>query len=447
MKKISSALLAAALVTASTSHAAGFALIEQSASGMGNAFAGGAAGAEDASTIFFNPAGMTYLPDNQLVIAVHVIKPSVNFSNNGSHSGVGTTMTGGNGGDAGDLALAPNFYFTKAVSDSVRLGIGVNAPFGLKTEYDSDWAGRYQALKSELKTININPSVAFKVNNMISLGAGVSYQRAEATLTNAVDFGTICAGTALKAACAGTGVTPQKADGLASIKGDDWSWGYNLGAILQPGDTTRIGLAYRSEVRQNLSGSASFGGTPALFGLSPTLTNLFANGNVTAKLTLPASFSASIFQKINAQWDVMGDLTWTEWSSFNELRVIRSSGPLAGQTLTVQPENWSNSVRASIGASYRYNDKLKARIGVAFDESPVSSTARTPRIPDTNRTWLSLGANYRCTPESHVDIGYSHIFVKDATLSQGAVGTPAGNLVGNYNNDINILSLQYTHTF
>ena len=285
MKKISSALLAAALVTASTSHAAGFALIEQSASGMGNAFAGGAAGAEDASTIFFNPAGMTYLPDNQLVIAVHVIKPSVNFSNNGSHSGVGTTMTGGNGGDAGDLALAPNFYFTKAVSDSVRLGIGVNAPFGLKTEYDSDWAGRYQALKSELKTININPSVAFKVNNMISLGAGVSYQRAEATLTNAVDFGTICAGTALKAACAGTGVTPQKADGLASIKGDDWSWGYNL------------------------------------------------------------------------------------------------------------------------------------------------------------------GAKYRCTPESHVDIGYSHIFVKDATLSQGAVGTPAGNLVGNYNNDINILSLQYTHTF
>ena len=202
------------------SHAAGFALIEQSGSGMGNAFAGAAAVAEDASTIFFNPAGMTYLPDNQLVIAAHAVMPAVVFSNNGSHRSAltgGLATRGGDGGDAGDLALLPNLYFTKSVSDRIRLGIGVNAPFGLKTEYDDGWVGRYQALKSELKTININPSIAFKANDMVSVGFGVSAMRTEATLTNAVDFGSLCAGFG---GC-GIGASPQRNDGFVRNHGAD----------------------------------------------------------------------------------------------------------------------------------------------------------------------------------------------------------------------------------
>lgn len=424
-------------------NAAGFGLIEQSGSGMGNAYAGAAAVAEDASTIFFNPAGMTYLPDSQLVVAIHAIKPSADFSNQGSRSGVGTPMTGGDGGDAGDWAFVPNLYFAKAINDSFRVGLGINAPFGLKTEYSDTWVGRYHAIKSELTTININPSLAFKVNDMVSLGAGVSYQRAEAELTNAVDFGTICFGTFGPGACSGLGITPQADDGHVKIKGNDWSWGYNLGAMFQPTSSTRLGLAYRSEIKQELEGHVNFSSVPTAFAASPR----FAYGKVKAEVKLPASASLSAFQQVNEQWEVMADVTWTEWSSFQELRVIRDSGPLSGQTLSVQPENWHNAIRSSLGASYKYNDALKLRAGVAYDESPVSNSYRTPRIPDSDRTWLALGANYKFSTNSSMDVGYTHIFFKDSTINQGAVPSSTGNLVGDYNSDVNIFSMQYTHNF
>ena len=432
------------LCMADNAAAAGFALIEQSASGMGNAFAGAAAIAEDASTIFFNPAGMTYLPDSQLVIAAHAIKPSVDFSNKGSLSGAGTPMTGGNGGDAGSWAYVPNLYFSKSVSESVHLGIGINAPFGLKTEYDDNWVGRYHAVKSELKTININPSIAFKLNNSVSLGAGINYQRAQADLTNAIDFGTICAGTPLAAACAGSGITPQQADGKeVKIKGDDWSWGYNLGAILQLTPATRVGLAYRSRIKQELDGRIKFTNTPALFTLSPALTSLFANGKVKADLKLPSMISASIFHQANQSWDVMADLTWTEWSEFEELKVVRTSGTV----VSAQPEKWDNTLRVSLGTNYHHSDTLKLRAGIAYDESPVHTAYRTPRIPDSDRYWLSLGANYRLSSAATLDFGYTHLFIKDSSLRQGAIGTSVGRSTGDFDSQVNILSIQYTHTF
>jgi long-chain fatty acid transport protein len=446
MKRITGRLAVSAtlLGISGLANAAGFALIEQGGSGLGNAYAGAAAVAEDASTIFFNPAGMTYLPDSQLVFAAHAIKPSADFNNQGARSGVGSPMTGGNGGDAGDWAIVPNLYFAKAINDDVRLGIGVNAPFGLKTEYNDDWVGRYHAIKSELTTININPSLAFKVNDKLSLGAGVSYQKAEAELTNAVDFGTICFGTVGPKGCTGLGITPQSDDGKVKIKGSDWSWGYNLGAIFQPTLSTRVGVAYRSEIRQELEGHVYFSSVPSVFSANPR----FSYGKVTAEVKLPASASLSAFHQVNEQWDVMADLTWTEWSSFQELRVVRDSGPLSGQTLSVQPENWSNAIRASLGASYRYSDALKLRAGVAYDESPVSSSEdRTPRIPDNDRTWLAIGANYKFNTNSSLDVGYTHIFIKDASLNDGAVPSSTGQLVGDYDSDVNILSVQYTHNF
>lgn len=423
-------------------NAAGFALIEQSASGMGNAFAGGGASAEDASTIFFNPAGMTYLPDNQLVIAGHAIKPSVEFSNDGSHRSPltgGLATPGGNGGDAGDLSFLPNLYFTKAVSDNIRLGIGINAPFGLKTDYDNGWVGRYQALKSELNTININPSIAFKASDQLSLGFGISAMRADATLTNAVDFGTLLGVPALF----------QKRDGFASVTGNDWGFGWNAGAIFQMTDGTRVSVAYRSQVHQNLEGDVSFSNVPAV----PALQAGFANGTVSAKLTMPDSASASIFHQVNDRWDVMADLTWTDWSKFQNLTVVRTSGVQAGQPLSSVPENWDNAIRAALGASYRYSDALKTRIGIAYDESPVPSEFRTPRIPDNDRIWLSLGANYKFTPTSSLDVGYTHIFVKNTSLNKTTdVANPLlaaiqDTVQGSYDSDINILSVQYSHTF
>ncbi|MES1986902.1 MAG: outer membrane protein transport protein, partial [Pseudomonadota bacterium] len=194
-------------------QAAGFALIEQSASGMGNAFAGGGAVAEDASTIFFNPAGMTYISGTQIVGAIHLIKPSAEFNNNGSVAGAGagpfpSRPLGGSGGDAGDLSFVPNFYYKRDLTDTVKFGLGVNAPFGLKTEYDKDWIGRFQAIKSELKTVNINPAIAFKLNDQLSIGAGLSAMWAQAELTSAVNL-----------------VASER---TSKVQGDDWGFGFNL---------------------------------------------------------------------------------------------------------------------------------------------------------------------------------------------------------------------------
>lgn len=404
-------------------QAAGFALIEQSASGMGNAFAGGGAVAEDASTIYFNPAGMTYIQGTQLVGAIHLIKPNAEFNNSGSASGFGKPL-GGSGGDAGDLAFAPNFYYKRDFTDTIKFGLGVNAPFGLKTEYDPTWMGRFQAIKSEVKTVNINPAIAFKVNDQLSLGFGLSAMWAQAELTRAVNFG-------------------AGGEGSVKIKGDDWGFGYNLGAIYQATTNTRFSVAYRSKVNQSLEGDATF--------VRPALVPAAAapDGNVTAAVTLPETFSVSAFSKLDDKWDVMGDVTWTRWSQFQQLDIVRTSGSLLSHTA----ENWSNTLRYSIGASYHYSDALKLRVGLAYDEEAISDQYRTARIPGNDRKWVSLGASYQITPAGTIDVGYSHLFISNASISDKQnilTAVPPvvnGNLIGTYDGSVDILSAQYTHNF
>jgi long-chain fatty acid transport protein len=386
---------------AGLTQAAGFALIEQNASGLGNAYAGQAASAQDASTIFFNPAGMTYLPDRQVVLAGHLIKPQAEFSGTVSPASLG----GGNGGDAGDLAFVPNAYFAFRLTPDVHLGVGMNAPFGLKTEYDPTWKGRTQAIKSELKTINLNPSIAWKASETLSLGAGVSIQYAEATLTSSANSA-----------------------GIATIQANDYGWGFNLGLLWQPTPATRLGLAYRSEVKHTLEGDVAFSVASV------------ANGQVAAEATLPDSASLSLFHTLSPKWDLLADVTWTGWSDFKELRIVRNGGVL----LQVTPENWSDSYRYSAGANYHLNDKLMLRGGVAFDETPVSDAFRTSRIPDEDRTWLAFGAQYRLSDKSLLDFGYAHLFIKDARINktEGPV-----TLTGTYKGSVDILSAQYTYSF
>lgn len=425
MKKI---LLSCMIFTTPiAANAAGFALIEQSASGMGNAFAGGGAVAEDASAIYFNPAGMTYIEGTQLVGALHLIKPNAEF--NGTVKIGAANITGSNGGDAGDLAFVPNFYFKTDFNDRVKLGVAINAPFGLKTEYDSTWKGRFHAIKSEVKTININPALAFKVNDQLSLGAGISAMWAQAELTNAVNFGPFGSGN-------------------SKIKGDDWGFGFNLGAIYQATVDTRVSVAYRSKIDQSLSGDVSFQiPAAAVPFLTPAQKAGTANGDVTADISLPETFSLSTFSKVNDTWDVMGDVTWTHWSRFKELKIVRSNGAVVGGVAT--PENWDNTMRYSIGANYHYSDTIKLRAGLAYDEEAISDQFRTARIPGNDRKWLALGANWKASPNSSVDIGYSHLFISDASIdsSKNEVNPAKGVLQGSYDGSVDILSLQYTHNF
>jgi long-chain fatty acid transport protein len=417
MKKIALAVLLGATPLAAS--AAGFALIEQSASGIGNAFAGASAVAEDASTIFFNPAGMTYLEGTQVVGALHLINPNAEFRNKSSIAGLGRPL-GSEGGDAGDLGFLPNLYYKRDLTETLKFGLGVNSPYGLKTEYDANWLGRFQAIKSDLKTININPALAFKVNDKLSLGFGLSAMWIQAELTSAVNL--------------------VSAESSVKIKGDDWGFGYNLGAIYQVTEDTRLGLSYRSKVNQNLEGTSKSPFT-AVNGV-PTQT---LNTDVTASVTLPQSLSLSAFSHLNDKWDLLGDITWTGWDRFQHLTVLRDNG--TNTALSSVQENWHNTMRYSVGTTYHYSDTLKLRAGLAYDEEAIDTTYRTARIPGNDRKWISLGAGWKYSPNTVLDVGYAHLFINDTPINDNQTATRRGAIVGDYEGSVDILSLQVTHNF
>ncbi|MGH8753264.1 MAG: OmpP1/FadL family transporter, partial [Burkholderiales bacterium] len=275
--------------------AAGFALNEQSGSGVGVAFAGSAASGEDASTVFYNPAAMVRISGTQLSLGVHGVLPDLKFNNQGSVTTGGVPLTGGNGGDPGKGVVVPNFYLVTDITPNIKYGFGVSAPFGLFTQYNGDWVGRYQALKSDIKTFNLNPSLAYKVNDRVSFGAGFNAQYINANFTKAIDFGLLS-----------TGVS-QSADGAFDVSGNSWAYGYNLGALFQFPTDTRVGIAYRSTVRQTLVGSASFTNVPAALSADPR----FANSKMTAEITLPDSISLSAVQEIGNKWELLSDVTFT----------------------------------------------------------------------------------------------------------------------------------------
>lgn len=445
--------IAAALAAISgTAAASGFALIEQSASGLGNAYAGGAASAEDASTIFFNPAGMSRLQGKQIVVAAHIITPSAKFSDTASTVAAGGFVAAPVGKDAGSMAVVPSAYFSWAIDPKLSAGIGLGAPFGLKTEYDSNWMGRFHAIKSEIKTINVNPSAAYKVNDNLSLGAGINWQRINAELTKAVNYSFVAAAAGIGGVAAGT-------EGSNRLEASDSAWGYNLGALINVSPNTVLGVAYRSSMNYKLSGTAAYFGRPggvfgAAVGAVPALAAQVGDSAMTADLKLPATFSLSLKYQPNSQWDILVDATRTQWSSIQSLDIYRSSGISSGLSLESVPFKWRDTWRIGVGANHHYNEQWMARVGLAFDQTPTDDTYRIARLPDSDRTWLSLGGQYKPSKESAIDFGYAHLFMKDAALNMN--GLPAlsaaqtlgrGALVGNYSNKVDILSVQYTHGF
>ena len=425
-KLLGVSVASALLMMSGASFASGFALIEQG-SGLGNAFAGGAASADDATTVFFNPAGMSNLSGSQVSLGGAFILPSAKFTNTTSN-GAALQTAGGNGGDAGSLAFVPNAYLVMDVLPKLRFGLGINAPFGLQTQYDANWIGRFQAIKSKIQTINLNPSAAYQVTDDLSLGVGLNYQHITGELTSAVNYSAIALG--------GLGANLE---GVSTISGSDSAWGYNFGGLMKLSENTRIGAAYRSTIKYKMTGTVSFTNVPVALAAQPRL----QNGAITLPITMPDSFSLSGFHQYSDKWDVMADATWTGWGVLQQLVIDRTNGT---NVQTVQ-ENWKNTWRFSTGASYHYNDQWTARTGVAVDQAPVKDAFRTARIPDNNRTWLTLGGQYKPSKASTLDFGYAHLFVSASTINQNQAATGAGSLVGNYSNSVDIASIQYSYSF
>ncbi|MFQ5559504.1 MAG: OmpP1/FadL family transporter, partial [Nitrospinota bacterium] len=399
------------ILVSSTVYGAGFALFEHSASAVGTAFSGGAAIADEGSTVFFNPAGMSRL-EREFQATVPVIYPQIQFRNEGSKAAtvIGGADLSGSDDDSNVPAVPVSLFYVMPVNDSVRLGLGFFVPFGLTTKYDDTWVGRYHGVKSEIMTFNLNPSFSYKISELISVGAGFNVQRMDAKLESAVDIGLVCVGQLKSVAtCDGLGLRSQESDGFVSLDGDSWAYGWNAGFLISLSENTRIGFSYRSEVDHDLEGTADFR-VPA--GASfLTDAGLFIDTDVTAAFRLPDSASISVFHKYG-DLSVMADLSWMGWSVFDELRVKYKN--------TIQPDSvtteaWEDNFRYSLGINYDVNKNLVLRGGVAYDETPVpNANRRTVRVPDNNRTWLTLGAGFQPTEGIFLDIGYAHLFLKDS---------------------------------
>ena len=440
-------------------HASGFALLEQSASRLGAAFAGTAVAADDATTLFFNPAGLSHLQRPEAIVVASGIEITSEFNDEASQAALGQPP-GHNGGDAGGWNFVPSAYVAAPLNDRLAIGLGVNAPFGLKTDYEPGWIGRFQALKSEIRTINVNPSLSWRVNDAFSIGVGVSYQRLDAELTNAVNYTAVVAqgvqqlvalGQLPAAAAPGVIAANAGLEGGARVEGDDDSWGFNIGLLFDLSDTTRLGVSYRSKIEYEVQGAVSFGPPVVTHPIGSAIVTRasaaggpLSNGPASVDIELPDIATISLRQQIGKNFTLLADVGWTGWSTIRELRVVRDTG----ETVSVTPENWEDAWRFAVGGAYEASDKLTLRAGIAYDESAVPDSTRTPRLPDTNRTWVAVGVRWTPRDSLVLDVGYAHLFSDDVPLNQNAGSTAtSGFLIGEQESDIDIVSTQLIYRF
>jgi long-chain fatty acid transport protein len=411
---------------------AGFSLTEFSIKTMGSANAGTTAGSDEAATLYWNPAGMTRLEGVELQAGAAFVDFSAQFNDKGSTQRLlnpapppsfATVPSRGGSDTTSGSFVVPNGYLTVPLGHGLTAGIGVHVPFGLETKYRSDWVGRYHAIKSSVKTVNINPSIAYRIDDRWSVGAGVSAQYVDVTLTRAIFTG------------------PGSADGLVELEGDDWAAGFNLGVLFEPDDRTRFGLAYRSAINHDIDGERTLSGLGHLDGR--------VGGSV--PLDLPPNLALGFRRRLDDRLTLMGDLVWTGWSSFDEIRVSFDNGDPDDVTVTDWRDNW----RFSLGMEYDLPPAWTLRGGFMYDQTPIPGVdERTPSVPDSDRYWLAVGATWRPSDRVSLDFAYSHLFFDDAPLRRTidlapglAPGMFTDTLVGEFDNSVDALGMELSYRF
>ena len=396
--------------------AAGFALQNQNGAGNGYAYAGAAAVAQDASTIYFNPAGMTYLaPGHHVSGGGNLLIRSLRFNDTGSGTFLSYPL-GDNGGQAGGLSLVPAVYWSMSLGSAFRVGLGVSPTFGNATEWSRTFIGRYQGVHSEITTINFNPSIAWKLHEDVSLGVGFNVVRFEADLRNITPV---------------TSLLPAPVEVQTKLKGDDVGFGYNLGVMFRLSPSTRMGLTYRSTVDLKVDGRLSAPGAviPA---------------SVAAEL--PNSASLAISHMMTDRLRLLADLTWTGWSN---LPAIVAKSSASGAVLANERLGFEDSFRVGLGAQYQYTDRLRLHTGFAYDQSPTRNAMdRTVRLPDSDRFWLAVGLNQKLGERTSIDVGYAHVFFEGAEINRPSFPNPSLQVVrGSFDTNVHIISLQLNHHF
>jgi len=418
----------------SYASASGFQLTEQNASGLGNAYAGSAAVAENASTVFYNPAGMTQLQSREFSGGLAAITTSYKFSNGSSNTG----LLSGNGGDGGGTGFVPNAYLSLALTKDLYVGLGVGAPFGLKTEYDNPWTGAAQSHKFEVKTMNVNPSLAYRVNDKVSLGLGLNWQKLDAQYVRTAGVGPVPGAPSQSNPFSGVPTQLSTAD----LNLNDNAWGWNIGGLFTVSATTKVGVSYRSAIQYHATGSVNVSGNPvAAFDRA-------TSSNVKADIKLPDTFILSVTQKLNDKWEMLGDLSWTGWSSIPKIDIIRTSGVQNGAIAQTLATDFRDTWRVALGANYQYNDTWKLKYGIAYDQTPVKGAdTRLVSLPDNNRVWFSAGAQWKPSKATTVDIGAAYLYVKDGQINNNQLTSLRGLVNGTYQDSAWILGAQYSQAF
>jgi long-chain fatty acid transport protein len=423
MKKVMlKTTLSLAVALASTQiFAAGFAINEQSISGMGTGFAGRSSSADDASTIFGNPAGMSRLKREQVTGGVALLDAHTDISHASS-----SPNSGSNDGDMVPFIAVPMGYYVKPIDEHWAFGIGMYAPFGLVTDYENGFAGRYFGSKSEVKVMTLQPTVSYAFNDKVSIGFGPTINRIEGTLESNLS------------------ITQAAPDGKVKIEGDDTALGYNVGVLVQATDATRVGLTYHSKVKYTLEGDTKV--NYGLLGLIGQNTNQKYDASL--DVTTPESVDFSVTHELNDQWTLYAGSTWTRWSRLKEITVENKGVPtmLAGQFETITEEqNWHDTWAHAIGASYKLNKQWVLRTGLSIDQAPTNNVDRSPRIPTGDRTIFSVGAGWSPTDDLTIDLAYSYLKEDDAKINNSNDRGQSYNAT--YSNSAHGLGIGATYRF
>ena len=400
--KIAAAAMMVAGAFATQTYAAGFQLSEQSAIQMGRAMAGAGVVGDDLSAVHYNPAGMTLLSGTRMQATGTWVAVNLDYEGNYGQSENGRLKG----------QTIPAGFITHQINDSLWAGLGLTVPYGMGTEYGEGWEGRERGTESMILTFDINPNLAWKVNDKLSVGGGISLQYAKAEL--------------------GMGMGPMQ----ANVKGDSWAWGWNVGLMFQPVETVRLGLAYRSHIAHNAEGHTDV--------KSPL--NLTSDMKVRIKtpdtVTLSATWEATDALRLS------GTARWSKWSNFRTLDVqnLDFNGiPYAKFANVPVENNWDDTWFFSVGADYKLNGQWTVRGGVAYDQGPVENQYRMAVIPDTDRVWFSGGASYKYTDNLTFDFGATYIKGVGDTDLYDKVG---GEKIGEFKSlDSYIFSAQMQYLF
>lgn len=478
---VSAIAAATASMAAPTVFASGYKLNEQSAAGAGNAYAGRASVVEDASVVFYNPAGMVKLKRAEITVGASYIDATGDFNLKSYTNGAGKTYNSVDGSpfsDGGDFipsAVVPYIYYATPINDKFAAGFGIFVPFGTNTDYSSDFIGGGFADQTQVTSVEFQPAIAYRLNDQFSVGFGLDITYLQGLLSKQVDTVPYNEGiTPIDLTGSGTPYSDYEGfENHYEVEGDDWQVGYNLSLMWDVNQDITFGVSYRSEMDFTLKGDSEFAQKEGVVGMKEVASGVYViapvdgvggSGSVPDQksevpITTPQSLTVSYAHQLTNQFQLVAGVTWTQWSVFEDFDVISAESSM-GMIETLSDlgdgyighieENWNDTIAAAIGINYQLNDDWLLRAGYANDQSPVSNTYRTARVPDNDREWLSAGFNYRIDQDLDVDFAFSYLFFEDVDINEyerDLDGNQKGltNLQGSYSMKAVAYSLQVNY--